>query len=212
MNAEITLNNLVGRYPALRQCRDDIWSAYCILAECFRKDGFLFTCGNGGSAADADHIVGEMVKGFTLKRPLPENDRTFLKSFGDNGAMLADNLQCGLRAMSLMAHSAAYTAAANDLGGDTGPAQQLNGLGRNGDVLLGISTSGNAKNVALACMVAKLKGMKIIGMTGIGGGRLAELADICIKVPERETYKVQELHLPVYHALCIMVEGTFFTE
>ena len=109
-----------------------------------------------------------------------------------------------------MAHTGAYTAAANDLGGDTGPAQQLNALGRRGDVLLGISTSGNAKNVALACMVAKLKGMKTIGMTGIGGGRLEELADVCIKVPEKETYKVQELHLPVYHALCMMVEATFF--
>ena len=112
--------------------------------------------------------------------------------------------------MNLMAHTAAYTAAANDLGGDTGPAQQLTALGRRGDVLLGISTSGNAKNIALACIVAKLKGMKIIGMTGIGGGRLAELADVCIKVPEKETYKVQELHLPVYHALCMMVEATFF--
>ena len=210
MDKNTVFENLLSRYPVLGKCGDDIMAAYDILADCFKNDGCLFTCGNGGSAADADHIVGEILKGFVLKRPLPEADKTFLKSFGEQGTMLADNLQCGLRATNLMAHTAAYTAAANDLGGDTGPAQQLNALGRRGDVLLGISTSGNAKNIALACMVAKLKGMKIIGMTGIGGGRLSELADVCIRVPERETYKVQELHLPVYHALCMMVEAAFF--
>ena len=210
MDINTVFENLLNRYPVLGQCGNDIMAAYDILAACFKNDGCLFTCGNGGSAADADHIVGEILKGFVLKRPLPDADKTFLKSFGEQGTMLADNLQCGLRAMNLMAHTAAYTAAANDLGGDTGPAQQLTALGRRGDVLLGISTSGNAKNIALACMVAKIKGMKIIGMTGIGGGRLAELADVCIKVPEKETYKVQELHLPVYHALCMMVEATFF--
>ena len=112
--------------------------------------------------------------------------------------------------MSLMNQTAIFTAAGNDLGGDTGPAQQLNALGRKGDVLLGISTSGNAKNVALACQVAKMRGMKIIGLTGYKGGRLASLADVCIKVPAGETFVVQELHLPVYHALCIMIEKTFF--
>ncbi len=212
MEAKTVFENLITRYPILEQCRDDIWKAYEILAESFKNDGCLFTCGNGGSAADADHIVGEILKGFVLKRPLPNADKATLKSYGDEGAMLADNLQCGLRAVNLMAHTGAYTAAANDLGGDTGPAQLLNGLGRKGDVLLGISTSGNAKNVYLACLVAKLKGIKIIGMTGIGGGRLAATADVCIRVPEKETYKVQELHLPVYHALCIMVECTFFQE
>ena len=212
MDAKIVLDNLIARYPVLEQCKNDIWKAYEILAECFGNDGCLFTCGNGGSAADADHIVGEIVKGFVLKRPLPDTDKVTLKSYGTEGVMLADKLQCGLRAVNLMAHTGAYTASGNDLGGDTGPAQLLNGLGRKSDVLLGISTSGNAKNAYLACLVAKLKGMKIIGMTGIGGGRLAETADVCIKVPEKETYKVQELHLPVYHAICIMVEYTFFKE
>ncbi len=212
MESKQILDNLIARYPVLEQCKDDIWNAYVLLAECYKKDGCLFTCGNGGSAADADHIVGEMLKGFVLKRPLPDSDKAILKSYGEKGAMLADKLQCGLRAINLMAHTAACSAAANDLGGDTGPAQQLNAFGRGGDVLLGISTSGNAENVFLACQVAKLKGMKIIGITGIGGGRLAETADVCITVPEKETYKVQELHLPVYHALCMMVEATFFAK
>ena len=212
MSAKNILDNLIARYPILEQCKDDIWKAYEFLAECFKNDGCLFTCGNGGSAADADHIVGEILKGFVLKRPLPDGDKAMLKSFGEEGTMLAEKLQCGLRATNLMAHTGAYTASANDLGGDTGPAQQLYALGRKGDVLLGITTSGNASNVRLACLVAKLRGMKIIGMTGIGGGRLAANADVCIKVPEKETYKVQELHLPVYHALCMMVETTFFQE
>ena len=209
--AQLALDKLIERYPVLESCRQDIIKAYDILFECFRGDGFLFTCGNGGSAADADHIVGELLKGFVLKRPLPDEDKAALEALGEpEGRELADRLQMGFRAMSLMNQTAIFTAAGNDLGGDTGPAQQLNALGRKGDVLLGISTSGNAKNVALACQVAKLRGMKIIGMTGAKGGRLATLADVCIKVPSCETYEVQELHLPVYHAICIAAEEEFF--
>ena len=208
---EMALAELLERYPVLRECADDIVKAYNILYECFKKDGFLFTCGNGGSAADADHIVGELLKGFVMKRPLPQADREKLASLDElEGVELAEKLQMGFRAMSLMNQTAIFTAAGNDLGGDMGAAQQLNSLGRKGDVLLGISTSGNAKNVALACQVARLRGMKIIGLTGYKGGRLASLADVCIKVPAGETFVVQELHLPVYHALCIMVEKSFF--
>ena len=214
MNSETerALVRLLERYPVLEECKQDIVHSYDLLCDCFSRDGFLFTCGNGGSAADADHIVGEILKGFVLKRPLPDRDKEALKAFGEpEGTELADKLQMGLRAMSLMNQTAIFTAAGNDLGGDMGPAQQLNALGREGDLLLGISTSGNAKNVALACQVAKLRGMKIIGMTGAKGGRLATLADVCIRVPSCETFVVQELHLPVYHALCIMIEKTFFT-
>ena len=213
MNTEtqMALAELLERYPVLRDCTEDIVAAYNILYECFEKDGFVFTCGNGGSAADADHIVGELLKGFVLKRPLSQEDKEKLIALGEpEGAELAEKLQMGFRAMSLMNQTAIFTAAGNDLGGDTGPAQQLNALGRKGDVLLGISTSGNAKNVALACQVAKMRGMKIIGLTGYKGGRLASLADVCIKVPAGETFVVQELHLPVYHALCIMAEKSFF--
>lgn len=210
-DTQMALAELLERYPVLRDCSEDIVKAYEILFECFKGDGFLFTCGNGGSAADADHIVGELLKGFVLKRPLSEEDKNKLNSFGEpEGAELAQKLQMGFRAMSLMSQTAIFTAAGNDLGGDMGPAQQLNALGRKGDVLFGISTSGNAKNIALACQVAKLRGMKIIGLTGYKGGRLASLADVCIKVPAGETFVVQELHLPVYHALCIMIEKSFF--
>ena len=204
-------DELVKRYPSLETIRQDIKEAVKIIKNCFAKDGVLFTAGNGGSAADADHIVGELMKGFVLKRPLNDDNKKRILDQGEPEAYdLIANLQCGFRAFNLMCHSAIYSAAANDLGGDMGPAQQLCSAGRPGDVLLAISTSGNAKNLALACQVAKMRGMKIIGMTGEGGGRLAKLADVCIKAPEKETYKVQELHLPIYHFICIAVEKSFF--
>jgi D-sedoheptulose 7-phosphate isomerase len=209
----LQLNELLDRYPCLSVCRQAIAAAMDALIECYQRDGMVYTCGNGGSAADADHIVGELLKGFVRRRPLPPADQEFLRDkAGADGDYLATRLQCGLRAMSLLSQPGLLSAVANDLGGDLGPAQQLYGMGRTGDVLIALSTSGNARNVALACQVAKLKGMPIIGMTGEGGGRLAELADICIKVPEKETYRIQELHLPVYHALCQAVEIFFFDE
>jgi len=204
-------DELVRRYPSLSGLRQDAKAAFDILKNCFAKDGVLFTAGNGGSAADADHIVGEMMKGFLLKRPLSDDNKKRILDQGEPEAYdLIANLQCGFRAFNLMCQSAIYSAAANDLGGDMGPAQQLCSAGRPGDVLIAISTSGNAKNLALACQVAKMRGMKVIGMTGEGGGRLAKLADVCIRAPEKETFKVQELHLPIYHFLCIAVEKTFF--
>ena len=208
---EKVLDELLVRYPVLGECRGEIMQAYRFLRDCFAGDHILFTCGNGGSAADADHIVGEIMKGFQLKRPLEEAEQATLRSNGElEGFQLASCLQQGFRAWNLMSQSAIYTAAQNDLGGDFGPAQQLCAAGRLGDVLLGISTSGNAVDVAAASQVAHMRGMKVIGMTGRSGGRLAKYADVCIRVPESETFKVQELHLPVYHALCIMVEYTFF--
>lgn len=204
-------DELTGRYPALSGIRQSVKDAYYILKACFGNDGVLFVAGNGGSAADADHIVGELMKGFILKRPLSDDNKKRILDQGEPEAYdLIAKLQCGFRALNLMSQSAIFSAASNDLGGDMGPAQQLCSAGRPGDVLLAISTSGNAKNLALASQVARMRGMKIIGMTGEGGGRLAKLADVCIRVPEKETYKIQELHLPIYHFLCIAVEKTYF--
>ncbi|MGI5923057.1 MAG: D-sedoheptulose-7-phosphate isomerase [Lentisphaeria bacterium] len=207
------LDELLLRYPSLAVCSKAITLAIELVIRAYERDAVVFTCGNGGSAADADHIVGELLKGFVRRRPLPEADREALsREAGLDGDYLASRLQCGLRAMSLMSQQSLSSAVANDLGGDLGPAQQLYGMGRRGDVLIALSTSGNARNVALACHVAKIRGITIIGMTGMAGGRLAELADLCIKVPEKETYRVQELHLPVYHALCQAVETFFYDE
>ena len=153
------------------------------------------------------------MKGFIKKRRLPQEEQDELRKMDAiDGAYLAEHLQCGLRAVSLMGQEALSSAVGNDLGGDIAPAQQLLGFARPGDVLLGISTSGNARNIALACKVAKLKRLKIIGMTGEGGGKLSSLADVCIKVPAKETYRVQEYHLPIYHALCMMIECRYFKE
>ena len=167
--------------------------------------------GNGGSAADAEHLVGELQKGFCLKRPLDEAERKRLVSFDSvDGQYLADRLQGGLPAVSLVSQIALGSAVANDQGGDLALAQSLSALGRRDDVFLGISTSGNARNVALASLVAHCRDMHVIGLTGRDGGWLAKQAEVCIAVPEDETYRVQELHLPVYHALCMMVEDFFF--
>ncbi len=208
---EVVLNELVERYPVLGCVKDDIFNAYKVLEACFEKDCTLFTCGNGGSSADADHIVGEMLKAFVLPRPLLAKEQRFFKKSGFIGATdLMVKLQRGLKAVNLMSQTAIYSAATNDLNPDMGIAQTLCGLGRKEDVLLGISTSGNAKNIYYACQVAKMRKMKVIGLTGKSGGLLKSMADVCIVVPEKETFKIQELHLPIYHALCMMVEKRFF--
>ncbi len=206
----LIIMDLIRRYPVLEVCKTDIKNVCNILIDRFLEQKRLFVCGNGGSCADADHIVGELAKGFLKKRPLPEDQRKMLQTKVPDGALLAAKLQIGLPAISLHSQSALATAVANDLGEDLVYAQTLYAIGNKGDVLLGISTSGNARNVHLACQVAKLKGMDIIGLTGDKGGKLADIADICIKVPATETYQVQELHLPVYHAICAAVEADLF--
>lgn len=212
MNNDLSnLDFLLERLPELEACKEQIIAAYEILADCYDRGACVYTCGNGGSAADAEHMVGELLKGFVRKRPLCDEDKAaFLALSAEEGAVLAEKLQYGLPAVSLMSQLSINSAVSNDLGGELGAAQQLFGLGMPGDVLVAFSTSGNAKNVAYAAQVAKFRDMKIIGLSGRKGGKLAELADVCIRVPEDETYLIQELHLPVYHCLCIMIEARYF--
>lgn len=202
---------LCERYPKLESCRDDIVKAYEIMKEAYEKDHKLLIAGNGGSAADSEHIAGELMKRFKTPRPCPPEFADKLKSIDpERGENLAKNLERGLMAIPLVAHEALTTAYINDVDGLGVFAQQLYGFGREGDVFLGISTSGNSKNVISATVVARALGIKVIGLTGAAGGELAKVADVTIKVPETETYMIQELHLPVYHCLCLMLEDRFF--
>ena len=198
---------LFARYPALEACRTDIASAYDILCASYRAGGKLLVCGNGGSASDADHIVGELLKKFKRHRDIPSAVRTALAAQGEEGAALAAQLEGSLPAVSLSAQGAILTAFANDVGWEPAFAQQVLGLGRPDDVLLAISTSGNSRNCVAA---ARVCGLKVVSLTGEGGGCLASLADAAVRVPARETYQVQESHLPIYHALCAMLEEELF--
>lgn len=205
------LLRLTERYPELVSCQSAIYEAYTCMAQAFEQQGKLLVCGNGGSASDAEHIVGELMKGFMKSRPVPEAfAQQLLAQQGEEGRTLAAQLQGALPAISLVSQTALQTAFANDVAADLAFAQQVYGYGQRGDVLLGISTSGHSANVIKAVQVAKAKGMHTIGMTGQGGGRLAEQCDIVIKVPWTSTPDIQERHLPVYHALCLMLEDHFF--
>lgn len=199
------LTHLIGRYPALAQMRGAIEQAYRLLEECYEKGGKLLVCGNGGSAADSDHIVGELMKGFYKQRMLPTEER---KRFGEQG----EKLQGALPAIALTQHGALSTAFLNDVDPAMVFAQQVYGYGQGGDVFLGLSTSGNSANVVLAAKVAAAKGMKVITMTGRNGGKLKELSDVCMIVPAQVTADIQEYHLPVYHTLCAMLEEHFFPD
>jgi len=201
---------LFNRHPALEACRPDVSAAYGTLLAAYRGGGKLLCCGNGGSACDADHIVGELLKKFKIHRDIPCDLRARLLAAGAEGVRLAERLEGSLPAVSLNSMGGILTAFANDVGWDEAYAQQLLGLGRPGDVLLAISTSGNSRNCTLAAVLAKQLGIRTIGLTGAAGGRLAELCDVCIRVPAHETYQVQEFHLPVYHALCAMLEVELF--
>lgn len=202
---------LMERYPVLQCVKPDIEEAYGIVAECYAHGGKLLIAGNGGSAADAEHIVGELMKGFKKPRKLDNRMQEKLRSIsGEYGAVLAENLQGALPAIALDGHPALTTAYMNDCEPLLCFAQQVNGYGKEEDVFLGISTSGNSKNILYAAVTAKAKGMKVIGLTGQKDSRLSEIADVCIKVPETETYMIQELHLPVYHCLCLMLEERYY--
>ena len=207
------INDLINRYPALAPVRDDIEKFYNTLVECYENGGKVLIVGNGGSAADSDHIVGELMKGFLKNRPVsPEMYEALMEIDPERGEALAKNLQGGLPTISLTAHTALNTAFANDRDPVMIYAQQVNGYGKPGDVFLGISTSGNAENVMYAAVTAKAKGMKVLALTGKNGGKLAKIADVSIIVPVQETYKIQEYHLPIYHVLCLMLENHFYEQ
>ena len=202
---------LILRYPQLIVAKDCIVEAYQILEESYTNDGKLLVAGNGGSAADAEHIVGELMKGFVNPRKLEaEYSDALITVNKELGRVLSENLQGALPAIALDGHLALTTAYLNDCEPLLCFAQQVNGYGRKSDVFLGISTSGNSRNILYAATVAKAKGMKVIGLTGEKDSKLSEISYTCIQVPETETFKIQELHLPVYHCLCLMLEDTFF--
>jgi D-sedoheptulose 7-phosphate isomerase len=202
---------LMNRYPRLAVVKDDIIRGYLVMEECYKKDGKLLIAGNGGSAADSEHIAGELMKCFKLPRPVsPEYAKKLREIDTERGEVLAKNLEGSLMAIPLVAHEALTTAYINDVDGLGVFAQQLFGFGRPGDVFLGISTSGNSRNILNATVVARASGIKVIGLTGAGGGELASVADVAVKVPETETYMIQELHLPIYHCWCMMLENKFF--
>lgn len=202
---------LVERYPSLESAKEDIIAAYLLLEECYENGGKLLVAGNGGSAADAEHIVGELMKGFKMSR---KPDNAFAeKLVAENqelGLILAENLQGALPAIALDGHLALSTAYMNDCEPLLCFAQQVNGYGKTGDVFLGISTSGNSKNILFAATTAHAKGLKVIGLTGAKDSKLKDMSDVCIKAPQTETYMIQELHLPIYHCLCLMLEDKFF--
>lgn len=204
---------LVERYPSLEQQKSNIVTAYLLLEECYKNGGKLLVAGNGGSAADAEHIVGELMKGFKMSRKLErEFSEKLIAENQELGVILAKNLQGVLPAIALDGHLALSTAYMNDCEPLLCFAQQVNGYGKAGDVFLGISTSGNSKNILYAVTTAHAKGLKVIGLTGEKDSILGQMSDICIRVPQTETYMIQELHLPVYHCLCLMLEDKFFGE
>ena len=205
------LDLLVKRYPILVGVKDDIAKAYAMISDCYQNGGKLLIAGNGGSAADAEHIVGELMKAFVLDRKIEQDfAEKLMSSDSELGAVLAKKLQGALPAIALDGHMALSTAYMNDCEPLLCFAQQVNGYGNAGDVFLGISTSGNSKNVMYAATVARAKGMKVIGLTGERDSKLSAFADGCVKTPQSETYMVQELHLPIYHCLCLMLEENYF--
>jgi D-sedoheptulose 7-phosphate isomerase len=202
---------LMERYPKFEEIKQDIIGAYLLFEECYKNGGKLLVAGNGGSAADSEHIMGELMKRFRLPRPVSDEYAKRLREVdGERGDILAKTLECPLTAISLVAHEALSTAFSNDVGGNGGIAQQMLGFGKEGDVFLGISTSGNSKNIMDATVVARASGIKVVGLTGQGGGELSKVSDVAVRVPETETYRIQELHLPIYHCWCLMLEERFY--
>lgn len=205
------IENLISRYPVLAPAKESLEAGYALLEKCFQRGGKLLVAGNGGSCADAEHIAGELMKGFCSKRAVGPEFAAALQSVDPElGAALAASLEGALPTIALTNQGALASAFMNDTDPYGVYAQQVFGLGRTGDVFLGISTSGNSRNILMAAVTAKAKGMPVLALTGEGGGKLAQLADVAVKVPEAETYQIQELHLPVYHCWCLMLEERFF--
>lgn len=204
---------LVSRYKIMGSIKQDIIDTYILMEECYMHGGKLLIAGNGGSAADSEHIVSELMKGFKLPRKLDEDICSkLINEKAEMGQALADNLQGALPAISLNSHTSFMTAYMNDCEPQLCFAQQIVGYGDRNDVFLGISTSGNSKNIIYAAITAKAKGMKVAALTGSYESELSKMADVCIKAPGYETYTIQELHLPIYHCLCLMLEDKFFGE
>ena len=204
------MEKLIMRYPALAAVKDEIAAAYEVLRATYEGGGRLLLCGNGGSAADCDHIVGELMKSFRLRRPISDELSASLSDLGEDGRRLADLLEQPLPAVSLCEHNSLTTAYGNDRSPDTVFAQQLLGHGRRGDALLALTTSGNSKNCVYAATLARAMGIRVISLTGASGGKIASLSDACIRLPETETFLVQELTLPIYHYLSAALEEYFF--
>ena len=208
------INDLINRYPALEICREDLINTVTIICNSFKSDHKLLICGNGGSAADSMHIVGELMKGFILPRSIKDFETDFYKKlkteYPEDAEYFTNNLQCALPAISLVGETALMTAFANDKSSDLIFAQQVLGIGNSGDILLAITTSGNSVNILHAAKVARLKNLKIIALTGRTGGKIKSLADISICVPADSAYTIQEYHLPIYHMICIAAENEFY--
>lgn len=213
MKPEQHLEELIGRYPALAPVQGSLLEACEAMEGCFRRGGKLLIAGNGGSASDSQHIVAELMKGFEKQRALPEEKKRALREADPvRGAALGESLQRALSAIALSANTALDTAFANDVDPLLCYAQQVNGYGREGDVLLAISTSGNSENILYAAVAARAAGMRVIGFTGASGGKLAALSDIAVRMPETRTSHVQELQMPVYHCWCRILEEALFGE
>lgn len=206
------VESFFARHTELQPLRQEILLAAEKLPDAFRAGHKLLLCGNGGSCADCDHIAGELLKGFLLKRPVPALAEKMQEKYGQTGAEIGYKLQQGLPAISLCTHGAAISAFANDVDPELVYAQQVLAYGQSGDILLGISTSGNAGNVAKAVMTANAMGLYTIGLIGKSGGQLAELADLALIMPQQETYRIQEQHLAVYHLLCAVIESECFSD
>ena len=209
-STEAILIEMTERYPALSCVENDVRAAFEELCKCFSSGGCVYLCGNGGSAADCEHMAGELLKCFKIPRPLTDAFKTDLREFGEDGELLAESLERGLPVVSLCGHVAFSTAFQNDNTPALVFAQQVNAYGKEGDVLVVFSTSGNSKNCVYAAICAKALGLKVITLTGGNGGKLKPLSDVTVIVPEKETFKIQEYHLPVYHAICAMLEEEFF--
>jgi D-sedoheptulose 7-phosphate isomerase len=211
MTGEESIDALISRYPELDCCRKEVMEAATAIIDCYKKGGKLLLCGNGGSCADADHMVGELMKSFERKRLLEKDLKQNLESVSNTrGAYIAQHLQAALPAISLNAHSALISAIANDMDASLVFAQQLAGYGQAGDILIAISTSGNSQNIVDAVITARAKNLTVIGLTGQSGGEMKQFCHIPICVPATNTAEVQEFHLPVYHTICKIVENSFF--
>lgn len=205
------IDMLVERYPVLGECKDDIAAGYFLLEDCYTNGGKLLAAGNGGSSADSEHIVGELMKSFQIPRPVSDRFAKKLKEIDPvRGETIARDLEQPLMAISLTTQTTLMTAYINDVDKENIYAQQLYGYGKAGDIFLGISTSGNSRNIINTAVVARALGIKVLGLTGKNGDELAKMSDVAVRVPEEETYLIQELHLPIYHCWCHMLEEHFY--